>query len=87
MDTSVTIEPAYGALDEIRALFAAYTAMLVACDPSFQRYLDISTMTTRSVTPPPSTARRTAGCIWPGCQTAPPPGASPCGGWTERGAR
>ena len=41
MDTSVTIEPAYGALDEIRALFAAYTAMLVACDPSFQRYLDI----------------------------------------------
>ena len=41
MDTSVTIEPAYGALAEVRALFAAYTAMLVACDPSFQRYLDI----------------------------------------------
>ena len=41
MDTSVTIEPAYGALDEIRDLFAAYTAMLVDCDPSFQRYLDI----------------------------------------------
>ena len=42
MDTSVTIEPAYGALDEIRRLFAAYTAMLVACDPAFQRYLDIT---------------------------------------------
>ena len=41
MDASVTIEPAYGALEEVRALFAAYTAMLVACDPSFQRYLDI----------------------------------------------
>ena len=41
MDTSVTIEPAYGALEEVRALFAAYTAMLVDCDPSFQRYLDI----------------------------------------------
>ena len=41
MDTSVTIEPAYGALDEIRRLFAAYTAMLVDCDPAFQRYLDI----------------------------------------------
>ena len=41
MDTSVTIEPAYGALEEVRALFAAYTAMLVDRDPSFQRYLDI----------------------------------------------
>ena len=41
MDASVTIEPAYGALEEVRALFAAYTAMLVACDPSFQHYLDI----------------------------------------------
>ena len=41
MDTSVTIEPAYGALEEVRALFAAYTAMLVDCAPSFQRYLDI----------------------------------------------
>ena len=41
MDTSVTIEPAYGALEEVRELFAAYTAMLVDCDASFQRYLDI----------------------------------------------
>ena len=44
VDTSVTIEPAYGALDEIRDLFAAYTAMLRDIDNQLER-LDRMEMT------------------------------------------
>ena len=40
-DSRVEIVPAYDALSEIRDLFEAYTAMLVAHDPAFQVYLDI----------------------------------------------
>ena len=31
----------YDRLDDVRELFAEYTAMLVSIDPSFQLYLDI----------------------------------------------
>ena len=41
MDSTVVIEPAYNALSDVRALFEAYTAMLVTHDPAFQIYLDI----------------------------------------------
>ncbi len=33
--------PGYRATNEVRALFSEYTQMLVAGEPSFQRYLDI----------------------------------------------
>ena len=35
------IQPGYDALEEIAALFAEYTGMLVASDPEFKRYLDV----------------------------------------------
>lgn len=35
------IIPAYDHLEEVRALFAEYTDMLVSGDPAFQKYLDI----------------------------------------------
>ena len=41
MDSTVVIEPAYNALSDVRALFEAYTAMLVTHDPAFQIYLHI----------------------------------------------
>ncbi len=35
------ILPGYGSADQVRTLFAEYTQMLVAGEPSFQEYLDI----------------------------------------------
>ena len=38
---SLVIRPAWDAKEEIRQLFAEYTALLVAGNPAFQHYLDV----------------------------------------------
>ena len=86
MDSTVVIEPAYNALSDVRALFEAYTAMLVTHDPAFQIYLDIQHYADELRAPPPSTPRRMDGCTWPGW-TGGRRAVSPCGGWTASGAK
>lgn len=38
---NITIIPAYDYPQEVSILFSEYTNMLIAGDPSFQKYLDI----------------------------------------------
>ena len=84
MDSTVVIEPAYNALSDVRALFEAYTAMLVT--QLFKSIWTSSTMRTSCAPPPPSTPRRTDGCTWPGW-TGGRWAVSPCGGWTASDAK
>ena len=86
MDSTVVIEPAYNALSDVRALFEAYTAMLVTHDPAFKSIWTSSTMRTSCAPLPPKYAPPEDGCTWPGW-TGGRWAASPCGGWTASDAK